>query len=208
MSTDRGDSGVAQHAFVVRAAREVRHRVEQAYTTAATRRTLQAITDGFQIPVQTSITYRGFIYARRTLYRSRLYQWLTAEPDPDVIVIDLRDTWTAGPILTSLQSVISDNLQAVSTSWLTRFVIRGYTRFQQRPVRVISMGLIAVIVALFSGLGATGRLSPPFALVLAALLLLGLWGTQSSMSLADLQETRWWTLLQRAFTPPSPPENS
>ncbi|MEF8976834.1 MAG: hypothetical protein V5A21_11470 [Halapricum sp.] len=36
---------------------------------------------------------------------SWLYRWLTAEPEPDVIVIDLRETWTVGPIVTVLESI-------------------------------------------------------------------------------------------------------
>lgn len=30
---------------------------------------------------------------------SWLYRWLTAEPDPEVIVIDLRETYTVGPFV-------------------------------------------------------------------------------------------------------------
>jgi hypothetical protein len=33
---------------------------------------------------------------------SVLYRWLTAEPEPDVIVIDLRETWTVGPVVAVL----------------------------------------------------------------------------------------------------------
>jgi hypothetical protein len=34
-----------------------------------------------------------------------LYQWLTAEPEPEVIVIDLRDSYTVGPILAILDRI-------------------------------------------------------------------------------------------------------
>ncbi|CAM2884233.1 MULTISPECIES: hypothetical protein [Halobacterium] len=37
---------------------------------------------------------------------SFLYGWLTAEPDPDVVVIDLRDTRTVGPFITVLTRVV------------------------------------------------------------------------------------------------------
>lgn len=33
---------------------------------------------------------------------SVIYRWLTAEPEPDVIVIDLRETWTVGPVVAVL----------------------------------------------------------------------------------------------------------
>lgn len=31
-----------------------------------------------------------------------IYRWLTKEPEPDVIVIDLRETWTVGPLIVLL----------------------------------------------------------------------------------------------------------
>jgi len=37
--------------------------------------------------------------AGRWLRGSWLYGWLTAEPDPEVIVIDLRETYTVGPFV-------------------------------------------------------------------------------------------------------------
>jgi len=37
---------------------------------------------------------------------SYLYRWLTKEPDPEVIVIDLRETWTVGPIIALLDRFV------------------------------------------------------------------------------------------------------
>jgi len=37
---------------------------------------------------------------------STLYSWLTAEPDPDVVVIDLRETYTVGPFIMILDKLI------------------------------------------------------------------------------------------------------
>jgi len=37
---------------------------------------------------------------------SYLYRWLTKEPEPEVIVIDLRETWTVGPILALLDRFV------------------------------------------------------------------------------------------------------
>src|SRR6056297_2605402 len=48
---------------------------------------------------------------------SWLYRWLTAEPDPDVIVIDLRETQIVGPILAALDWVI-DRLSTTGDSSL------------------------------------------------------------------------------------------
>jgi len=37
---------------------------------------------------------------------SFLYRWLTAEPEPDVVVIDLRETLSVGPFITVLDRVL------------------------------------------------------------------------------------------------------
>lgn len=36
---------------------------------------------------------------------SWLYRWLTAEPEPEVVVIDLRETYTVGPLIAALDRV-------------------------------------------------------------------------------------------------------
>jgi hypothetical protein len=42
-----------------------------------------------------------------TLVReSYCYRWLTKEPDPDVIVINLRETYTVGPLIALLDRII------------------------------------------------------------------------------------------------------
>jgi hypothetical protein len=37
---------------------------------------------------------------------SFLYRWLTTEPEPDVIVIDLTETWSVGPIIRGVDRVV------------------------------------------------------------------------------------------------------
>ena len=41
---------------------------------------------------------------------SWLYQWLTKEPEPEVIVIDLRETYTVGPFIHLLDRMIEEAL--------------------------------------------------------------------------------------------------
>lgn len=43
----------------------------------------------------------------RQICQSAIYRWLTAEPETDVIVIDLRDSKTFGPLITSLDLLVS-----------------------------------------------------------------------------------------------------
>lgn len=37
---------------------------------------------------------------------SYLFRWLTAEPEPEVVVINLRETWTLGPVLSLLEKTV------------------------------------------------------------------------------------------------------
>ncbi|QLG60231.1 hypothetical protein [Halorarum salinum] len=41
-----------------------------------------------------------------TVRNSFIYRWLTKEPEPEVFVIDLRETWTVGPVIRLLDHVI------------------------------------------------------------------------------------------------------
>ena len=208
MSTDQNGSNVVQRALIVRALSELRRRLEIAFATAGTIQAIRAVLNAdYPIVTQTSVVYRGAIRGRRVINRSWLYRWLTAEPEADVVVIDLRETRTVGPILIFVQSMLFDNVRAVSSSWLFRTVERGYARFHRRPVRVASIGAILLILLIISGLALANSLSPGVVLVLIAVMLPALRGTQSTMSIEEIQQTRWFRIVQRAFSPPSPPDN-
>ena len=57
--------------------------------------------------------------ATRFVKHSWLYGWLTAEPEPEVIVIDLRETWTVGPFIAILDRVIE-----TLTPWYRQSVLK------------------------------------------------------------------------------------
>lgn len=92
----------------------VRRRFRTALAESRLRSTLAAAADTSRTLAVPGILSRAAAYARvtrglRTVKRwgghSFLYRWLTKEPDPDVIVIDLRETYTVGPIITALDRV-------------------------------------------------------------------------------------------------------
>jgi hypothetical protein len=138
--------------------------------------------------------------AGRTLKRwtrhSYLYRWLTAEPDPDVIVIDLRETYTVGPILAAMDRTgrFVSNTRAGQACASALGSLSA--EVERRPVRVFS---IVVLVALVTNvvvslaLGPVGPTGLGARLVLAGLALLG---TRSSMTAAELTESRLWKLLE------------
>ena len=78
-------------------------RLHAAYRTSWLRRTTERVSDRLEAVAERSrildaLDQAGAVLGR-TLRSSRLYAWLTAEPDPEVIVIDLRETYTVGPII-------------------------------------------------------------------------------------------------------------
>lgn len=60
--------------------------------------------------------------ATTVVQHSFLYRWLTAEPDPEVVVIDLRETRTVGPIIASLDRVVATLAPCYRQSRLKRGV--------------------------------------------------------------------------------------
>ncbi|MFC7166915.1 hypothetical protein [Halospeciosus flavus] len=55
---------------------------------------------------------------------SFLYRWLTKEPDPEVVVIDLRETYTIGPFIELLDRLVETTYPYWQTSTLRRGVDR------------------------------------------------------------------------------------
>ncbi|MFC7058390.1 hypothetical protein [Halovenus salina] len=72
---------------------------------------------------------------RHLVESSWLYRWLTAEPEPDVVVIDLRETLTVGPWLRLLQRTIVWILPAALSSLLFRSCRRIHRILTKRPVQ-------------------------------------------------------------------------
>lgn len=56
---------------------------------------------------------------------SYLYRWLTAEPDPDVVVIDLRETYAVGPVIALLDRLAAPFGRLYRASTLQRLVERA-----------------------------------------------------------------------------------
>lgn len=143
---------------------------------------------------------------RRYVMGSWLYRWLTAEPDPDVVVIDLRETMTVGPWLAALERGMRWLLPAVATSVLIRSGKRSHRLVTARPIQLLSLfvGAVAAGVVLFSAV--TDSVSMPAILLAIVLSLLALVGSQITWTWEQVQETRGYQALASAFEPPEPPE--
>jgi len=138
---------------------------------------------------------------------SGLYQWLTAEPDPEVIVIDLRETWTVGPFLRVLGWVVDRFGDAAADSRAVGVAQRGVTTTYAAPMRVLGVvtavfGLLVATTSLRSGISMT-RLAVGFGLAVG-----GVVAMQDERDWATLRETRAITLVIAALEPPEPPETT
>jgi hypothetical protein len=89
---------------------------------------ISAITDGSQI-----ISAGRAIGARASEFvqESYIYRWLTKEPDPEVIVIDLRETYTVGPFIALLDRIIPHIEHAWRRSRVGSVVKRVFERLSE-----------------------------------------------------------------------------
>jgi hypothetical protein len=143
---------------------------------------------------------------RRLVESSWLYGWLTAEPESEVIVIDLRETLSAGPVLAQIEQRIREFISVMPTSGGLRSGYQLRARFLEQPIRILSIGLIAVVMLAFLGLTTSGEPIGMSTFVLFGLLLLAARGTQTTHTWAQLTDTRWYQFLASTFEPPAPPE--
>ncbi|WP_313692502.1 hypothetical protein [Halorarum halobium] len=80
-----------------------------------------------------------------TVRNAFLYRWLTKEPEPEVVVIDLRETWTVGPAIRVLDWAVERTLpywrESTLRRWLDRLVELGEraadTRYGGLVVRLL-----------------------------------------------------------------------
>lgn len=167
--------------------------------------------------MESSVIYRLVRRGQGFVTTAWLYEWLTAEPEPEVIVIDLRETRTVGMVLSTLDRILTrterDLLPALPTATVTRggYWLKG--RVVDRPLRVASIGLAVVVnLGLLSILTGSDDPITPLTLFLLAALLLAARGFQSTISLEELTSTAWYqrtaTVLIAAFEPPDPPESA
>lgn len=133
--------------------------------------------------------------------QSYLYRWLTAEPEPDVIVIDLRETWTVGPVLAVLDWMVGRVARFGRRSYTGKVVRQVSTTSTENPTGVLS---IVLLVAVATNLFATALLSSLTVAGLAVRLLLvavAIIGTQVPPS--ALGESHTYKVAVAIVTPPA-----
>ena len=139
---------------------------------------------------------------------SSLYRWLTAEPDPEVIVIDLRETWTVGPFIRLLDAVLDRLLPAWEDSRAAAATRAVAASTLAAPAVVAGLAVLGVGFLLALGSAATGTLGTTRLGLAAGLVIAGVIATRERRSWAELRETRPVELLIAALEPPEPPDEA
>ncbi|WP_336000622.1 hypothetical protein [Halorientalis halophila] len=130
------------------------------------------------------------------------YRWLTAEPEPDVIVIDLRETYTVGPMIRLLERVT----EPLATAWDRSSTEATGRAIGDAPVRALGIVVgvaVLVEVALSLALGGISQAGVGWRLILLGLAALAV---QIPLSASELAATRGGRLLWAVLEPPEPSE--
>lgn len=139
--------------------------------------------------------------------QSVLYRWLTKEPEPDVIVIDLRKTATVGPFIALLDRATARLAPWWGTSGCRRLCVWTGARLVERPVRTLGLVLTAAVTTWVAVAAVTGGLSAQILAVSLGVFVIGVLATRSHHSWEDVQATRGYQILAAALEPPEPPES-
>lgn len=137
---------------------------------------------------------------------SWLYGWLTKEPEPDVIVIDLRKTGTIAPVIRVLDWVIDAVQSWAVGSQSARSIKRFFERFRAAPLviaglTVAVLGMAGIIVSAMTSGSPVSRVA-----IFSVVTIVGLLGIRENRSWKELTETRTADMLRTVLEPPEPRE--
>lgn len=138
--------------------------------------------------------------------QSVLYRWLTAEPEPEVVVIDLRETLTVRPFLVALDETIGLLVVGRRTSVLESTGRALLERVQAAPVRIASVVLLAVVLVNLVVTAALGSLHPGGLWIRLGVAAVALAGTRVTSSWATIRQSRPAKLAIALLEPPEPPD--
>jgi hypothetical protein len=142
----------------------------------------------------------------RWIEHSYGYRWLTTEPDPDVIVIDLRETWTVGPIVAVLDRVVAGIEHAAAGSSVVGIGGRAIKRTLAAPIRMVGFVLLGIALPIAASAIVSDRTSG--VIVALGMAIVGGIALFETRSWNELQETRVVGLLVTVFEPPDPPDSA
>jgi len=148
----------------------------------------------------------------RTLHRwvrnSWLYRWLTTEPDSQAVVIDLRETYTVGPVLAVFDRLIGMVTRRRENTATRSFFHRTGQEARSHPVRSASFFLVGVLLAELVVSTLAGALSGIGVVIRGVFFVLALAGTRVTTPWEHLRTARAIRILKAALESPEPPDVS
>ncbi len=154
------------------------------------------------LAIENSAISRAGQQLSQWVQQSYLFRWLTAEPEPEVIVVDLRESWFVGPVIAALDRFTKAVVPAVETSRVRRATKRLTARLSRAPLRFAGLAGVVAFSALVAAALLTGTLTRPAMGAYAICLGLALAGTRVELSWRELGETKIGKAVSAAFVPP------
>lgn len=182
--------------------RAVARWVPRSFVGRSTRRASESITAAWESSTPSRALGRLIEWTNA----SRLVRWLTAEPEPEVIVIDLRDTLTVGPIIALLDRAVDVLHPLWHQSALKRVIDDVSTYVLEVPIRALSIAVLAATMANLVIGTALGQLDSTELPILLLMFLVAALGLRSTTSWEQLVDSRAGRLLIAVLEPPELPE--
>ena len=183
-----------------------RERLRAALTTATTARRFRSVSERVVTAFSKSRLAATGRAGERIARASWLYRWLTTEPDPEVVVIDLRETYVVGPILGMLDRLFSVIASGWSQARSGTLLEQVHETIEARPVRTVSLAVLAAIVTNLVLTVVRGSLTTTTVGVRLIAASLALAGTRVNASWDDVTDSWTYSLLVTLLEPPEPPD--
>lgn len=191
------NSAAIEHSVIMQGVRALRSRLVTATRMNALTEMMNTAASNATIPNLVEQT------GRQALAGSRLYGWLTTEPEPRVIEIDLRETWTVGPVLGAVEPLIQWLDPHVDTAGSAFDTLEGIVarRAVQLLAALTGILLLGIVTSLLRA-----DVSPLVAGCIGLLALLAMLFIRVQISWSELAEPRSARILQSVLRLLEPPE--
>lgn len=143
------------------------------------------------------------ITLRQWIHNAWGYQWLTAEPEPTTIVINLRESMALVPILHLFELFVPQESRVVQ---MCVSYYRGMTiqrRVRTAPIRIASVVILCITLVGFLLSAVAGSLELVKGVILLIVATASLVGLYDTRSWSELCESETANAIRELFTPPS-----
>lgn len=144
--------------------------------------------------------------SRRKISSSTVYGWTVKEPDPDLVVIDLRETFSISPILTAFDDVIEFMVPAWMRSKIHTVYTAASKELKENTVKTVSATLFLAFTASLFVIEVSLELTLLSLGVLFLASVVSAYGTKSEKNWRDIKETKVFKLVIELLEPPSDQE--